>query len=128
MGKASYMQETIMYSVGGVVAALIASVVLLLLYRLVVGNGRPLARDAVGATIAVFGGVLAAKSFFVIPGNSFLAAIALMIGIYLVAMFAARRAAGFLAERSAASDFLPFGVAGLLGAVGSDWWRILMSA
>jgi hypothetical protein len=113
--------------VAGAVLAAIASALLLLVYRFVVGRDRPYLRDVAGTTIAAITGALVIAATKLTadfysnvskqPISNGIRALALAIAVVLMALGLklARNSAGYHAVRSAASDIVPLGIAALIG-------------
>jgi hypothetical protein len=122
--------------IGALLATILAAIVLVI-YRGFVGSARPFLNDLYGAIIAAISGALALGAASIFYGwgttegmggffNQILGITAL-VAIYLGGMVLARRTAGSLDVRSRASDFLPFGLAGLFGASGTLLSQLLFS-
>jgi hypothetical protein len=115
--------DTLGATIVSAAVAFVISALLLLLYRLVVGYGRPYHRDVAGTTVAALTGAVAIAAIDLtqrlidtapgVPVSIVGRALILGSGLIVLALGLklARTAAGYQTVRSVASDIVPFAVA-----------------
>ena len=124
----------------GVLVAIIASSVLLILYRFLAGRARPFGRDLLGTTTAAVAGALAATTATLVSDTGGVgitvtdAAVNNMIaaGAAIVLLFAglalARQIAGSRAIQPVGTDVIPLGIADTLGFVCVIFFGLVLSS
>ena len=123
----------------GAATAILASMIVLIVYRFIVGRERPFIYDVLGTTTAAIGGSLAATLASLINDtggsgssgvggvyNNWVAAGA-AIAALLAGLVTARRLAGSLEARSVASDIVPLGLAAAIAFVTAVFWQALLN-